>query len=196
MRTDGDWLKRKARYTMQHEIELKLRLDDLKELESKLQLIAKFVEKGRRQDIYFVPGSDLTTKSHRFRLRIFDDHAVVTYKEQSRVEQGVTNPRLRFQICEETEFSVDNPKAFVRFVRALGFVPTDSYGKYRTIYEVGRLTVELNDVEGVGKFIEIEALCESSEVESAKEEITQFVQSLTIPVENIETRWYTELRQG
>ncbi|RME04755.1 MAG: class IV adenylate cyclase [Deltaproteobacteria bacterium] len=173
------------------EIEMKAHLDDPAEIREKLERIAAFTGKARKRDHYYAPlGYTLDridwANDVPFRLRETGNHAFVTFKRKRR--------RAGLEINEEIEFEVSDPAAFDRFAHAIGFFPCITKEKISERFRRDDFTIELNEVKGLGWFLEIEYLSESpNDPERIRARIHEIFAMLGIPPEAIEPRYYVEM---
>jgi len=120
-----------------------------------VSLGAKKVSSGTMEDIYFVhPGRDFGKTDEALRLRKRDDGAELTYKGP-RMNLSTTKAR------EEVTLKTDNPLAAQRIIERLGFKEGYVVRKTRESYLYDKLRIELDLVEGLGEFVELEILTES-----------------------------------
>ena len=109
-------------------------------------------------------NGDLQREGRVLRLRK-DDHARLTYKDNSQQIEGALSRR-------EIEFVVDNFDSAKQFIEALGYQVAFIYEKYRTTYALSPQTSEVSkDLRGLearimldelpyGNFVEIEGKLE------------------------------------
>ncbi len=94
----------------------------------------------------------------------------------------------------EHELQVDSEKTAEALVYELGYLLATNVEKTRSEYELGALKVCLDDVVGLGMFLEIEAICNSdSEREQAQKEIMQLAGEMGLTESDIETKKYDQL---
>ena len=119
-----------------------------------LRLGAKKVSEGTMEDIYFShPSRDFGKTDEAFRLRKMDGRTELTYK----------GPRMRMEHTkarEEVTLSVSDPLAAQRIVERLGFQERHVVSKKRASYVLDKLRVEVDEVEGLGQFVELELITE------------------------------------
>ena len=132
------------------ELEIKLLVRDLNEVEKKLKSMAAELEQPRTHEInlrFDTADSELSRAGKALRLRS-DTKARMTFKGPS-VNRGGARER------QEIEFVVDDFHSASAFLEALGFRIKLIYEKYRAqyIYEGVRITL---DELPYGKFVEIE----------------------------------------
>jgi len=121
------------------------------------RLGAKKISEGAMEDVYFAhPSRDFGKTDEALRLRKEQEHAELTYK----------GPRMRAQSTkarEEVTLKIDNPLAAQRIVERLGFAESYIVKKGRTSYLLDKLRIDVDDVDGLGEFVELEVLTESPE---------------------------------
>ena len=150
------------------EIEVKLRIKDVAVLEKKLlEQGYKLIETLRETDTYFDGGINGIKKSGQA-LRVRRTVNCVTGKEQSAITfkgekiDAVSMARL------ELETVVESGEAAERILCALGFYPVQPIVvKIRKILRNGDICACLDDVQGLGTFLELEIMAESEEARPA-----------------------------
>lgn len=169
---------------MTFEVELKARLADPATVEAGAAELGEFVKETRKEDVYFRRRGDASSyPADRFRLRREQGTAVVTFKQPVQTGEAEVN--------EEVEFEVDDARAFFRFVDRFGFEPFVVKRKRARIYRVGRAHVELNEVEHLGHFVEIEILCQAEEeAPVARIELARLLNRLGLEAADLERRPY------
>jgi adenylate cyclase class 2 len=134
------------------EVEVKARCDpDV--LEKILAMGAVFKGTEHHNDIYFnSPNRDFSKTDEALRIRIKEEGARLTYK----------GPKLDSRTKSRLELTVglDNPMAMEKILAELGFRPSGEVRKRRTKYTLDEVTFALDDVEGLGSFLEIEVPAE------------------------------------
>ena len=166
--------------TPHQEIEIKLRVNDLATLRSRLKRLGAREISPRTHEfntLYDTPRLDLKRRGQLIRIRIEQPAAnfgrkrpnqnapaILTYKGPSQVSRGSgrtgthTRPRGHFKIKEETEASVPGANEVVKILRVLGFHPVFRYEKFRTTHAlpgIRGLKIELDETP-VGIFLELE----------------------------------------
>lgn len=180
---------------MEIEVELKAWVRDYEALKNRLDertdvLYIGFEEKA---DTYYGLGEEAL-----FRIRkehINEERSVViTHKKRSTIDGIEENV--------EYEITVDSAQeeATHAFFIALGYKPVKTKHKrgwrYRKVHSTTSLglTVELVHLEGLGWFIEVEALVETSEERhQARSELMAFLESIGIDSSAIEPKAYLQL---
>ncbi|WP_290596113.1 MULTISPECIES: class IV adenylate cyclase [unclassified Archaeoglobus] len=118
-------------------------------VEEKLREIAEPVIEKFEHDIYFNhPCKDFKKTDEAVRIRRDVEGVTVTYK----------GPKvdLETKSREEVKVKVDSFENAFELLQKLGFRPVREVKKLRKIYRLKGAIVCVDDVEGVGRFIEIE----------------------------------------
>ena len=177
------------------EVELKYRLDDPEGLLA--ELIARGASPGAEtveRDIYFQhPGRDFRQTQEALRLRWDGLDAVFTYKGP--LLDRVSKSR------EELELDLPGEAGLQRLrliLSRLGFEAAGEVEKRRRkfpLIDQGRnVLVTIDEVTGLGLFVEFEAQAEVEEFESVRDALVQLAQSFGLGAS--ERRSYLELLQG
>jgi len=169
------------------EVELKAPAD-LDEARRKLrELGAVLVVEGEEQlDVYLQhPCRDLALTDEALRLRKRREVASLTYKGPK--VGGKCKARL------EVEVAVSSFEDALELLKQLGFEQVAVLRKRRTVYEVGGFRVYLDEVEGLGCFMEVESLLEPSSTMSIEEEALRLARLLGARVEEATTKSYLEM---
>ena len=169
------------------EVELKYRSSGNEKIEKALvKLGAKKISSGPMEDIYFAhPSRDFGKTDEALRLRKREDGAELTYK----------GPRIHAdgaKAREEITLKTDNPLTIQRIVERLGFKESHVLKKTRISYLLDKLSVDIDDVEGLGEFVELEVLTESPERSKQLLELAR----AELGLEKLEPRTYLEMILG
>jgi adenylate cyclase class 2 len=166
------------------EVESKFRSPGNDKVEKTLtHLGAKKIASVDIEDVYFAhPSRDFGKSDEALRLRKIDGTAELTYKGP-RMHSDSTKAR------EEVTLKTDNPLTAQRIIERLGFKEFCSVRKKRSSYVLDKLRVDVDEVEGLGEYVELEVLTESPEraeqlVELARKELS---------LDKLEKRTYLEL---
>ena len=174
---------------MTFEVELKARLSNPAEIKAQVKQLGVFEKETFKEDVYFRrKGDNKAVPADRYRLRREAKRNVVTFKQM--ISGGDV------EVNEETEFEVDNAHAFFQFADRFGFEPFVVKRKKSRVYRIGRARVELNEVEYLGHFVEIEILCENEPgLFIARTEIARLLNQLGLFAADLESRPYIQLIQ-
>ena len=130
-------------------------------VEEKVRRMADFVIEKFEHDLYFNhPCRDFRESDEAVRVRKDSEGVTMTYKGP-KVD---TETKSR----EEIKLKVNSFENAVEMLGRLGFIPVKEVKKMRKIYRYGNALICLDNVEGLGKFVEIEIEAESID---AKEEL-------------------------
>jgi adenylate cyclase class 2 len=177
------------------EVEVKYRLPDPTAVEARLRAWgAVQVADHAEADHYLnAPDRDFARTDEALRLRRIGAANFLTYK----------GPRKDWASKTRTEVEVPCPpgdaaEAFLKLFGHLGYRPTAVVRKRRRIYEWTRdgFTVHacLDDVDGVGRFVELEIVADDAQYEAAKATVLQVAAELDLGA--TETRSYLEQLLG
>lgn len=132
-------------------------------------------------DTYFAhPARDFAETDEAFRIRSVIDDNCLTYK-------GPVVDRLA-KTREEIEIAFasgsDSRDQFSQMLQRLGFKPVRSVAKTRRMFHLNwnqkELEIVLDDVEGLGAFIEIELLADESDKDAARDCILDLARELNL----------------
>ena len=180
------------------EIELKAHAGNWEELKQILTEKAEYLCAFEKSDEYWfaaessLPPSGLRIRGEkrRFADETEDFFTIATYKTKE-VRDGI-------EVNDEHEFRVDPAGEFVEFLKRMGLKPGRSKKKRGWAFSKENITAELVEVAGLGWFVELEIISHSDK--STKEAFTaekthllEFLDSLGIAREAIESRFYTEM---
>jgi adenylate cyclase class 2 len=173
-----------------YEVELKLRADHDAVRERLADLGATRRRRVEQRDTYYDhPDRDFAETDEAFRVRRVHDgdeaETRLTYKGPLVDEHSKTR--------EEQESTVGDGEAVAAMLDRLGFDPAATVAKTREEFALGDHLVALDDVAGVGQFVEVEREVEAG-VEAARDEARAVVRDLGLdPDDGIRTS-YLEMR--
>lgn len=170
------------------EVELKGYADD--EIFKRVRERFKFMRKETHEDIYFQhPCRDFSKTDEALRIRIkrFNGHfeGFLTYKGPK--VDGESKTR------KEIEVVISDIDTHIDLLRSLGFKDVLTVVKIREKYYAEKgVNIALDEVEGLGKFIEIEKLVmDEKSIEKEVNKLKNILKSLG--VKKFERRSYLEL---
>ena len=131
------------------EVEVKARaLEDMAERIAALGATLLAVE--NHHDLYFnSPQRDFKESDEALRIRIKEEGARLTYKGP-KLDQ-TTKSRL------ERTVKIDDPQQMEQILSSLGFVLSAQVRKRRSKYSYEGAVLAIDEVEGLGRFVEVEA---------------------------------------
>jgi adenylate cyclase class 2 len=168
------------------EVEVKVKVvDDVEKLINALGGVLIGVEE--HVDVYFNHSSrDFKDTDEVLRLRKVNSHAELTYK----------GPRIGSvsKTREELTLVVDSFDTCREILRKLSFIEFIELSKTRKIYRVDEFKINLDDVRGLGKYVEVEAEASSiSDVPNVEGKIRRMLEKLGFREEQFIKKSYIEL---
>jgi adenylate cyclase class 2 len=156
------------------EIELKMKVKDLPLIRERLLLShATLLNKKHERDVYYnAPHRDFGVTDEALRIRFTDDCAVLTYK-------GPKIKEYSMKAREELNSGVESGEICESILQKLGFFRVAEVNKLRENFRYRGATVSLDEVEGLGTYIEIEAI-QSDEIYNPPELIEKIEKELGI----------------
>lgn len=148
------------------EVESKLKVKDVTETRKKIKKIAKFVKREKKVDEYYALNYSGRYPKKSLRVRNKGKICEVNFKSPISYIHGVHAKR-------EVEFRVSDLKGFFDLLNEFGFKKWLKKEKLTELYltENG-VHIELNEVKGLGWFIELEVLCKEKNVKKARSKIS------------------------
>jgi adenylate cyclase, class 2 len=162
------------------EIELKFRENEWDNLIARLQELGGHrVGTQRETDSYFnPPDRDLRQTDEVVRLRCVHDVGILTYKGPKRPGAIKTREEIEVPIASGTQPIAD----LKRWLEALRYRPVAVVRKNRTLFTVDRapfvLHVCFDEVDQIGRFVEVEILAEEQQLEVAEDALKNFATEL------------------
>ena len=174
---------------MSYEIEVKAWVTDPQSLQARLEATGTFLRHFEKDDVYFEGEATYGGQPVTVRIRKDGENSVCTFKER-RTVNGVEHNR-------EWEFSIGDAYAMETLLLRLGLPELIHKQKSGAAYRYGDLLIELSEVHGLGYFLEVEKLVDSTADEptqrEAKVQVREALLSFDIPESAIESRPYTEM---
>lgn len=130
------------------EVEVKAKIKNLDKFERKLSEInAKFLKKEIQEDVYFNhPCRDFAKTDEALRIRKIGNETFLTYKGKRLDAETKTREEIEIKCDEEIS----------EILTRLGFKAVTNVKKTRKEYLFENLHIYVDDVEGLGNFVEIE----------------------------------------
>lgn len=182
-----------------HEVEVKaslLETPDMDEarrfsevIENKLEKAgARFEARLIQEDIYLThPSRNLASTDESFRLRSEEREGELSLRLTYKGPKVSEHSKARFE--KEVEVSADGRNGLMEILHRLGFGELMTVRKQRGMYDLGGIEVDLDIVEGLGVFCEMEIL--SDDVGEAESRILKVMGSMGWS--RFERRSYLEL---
>lgn len=174
---------------MNIEVEIKIKIENFEEIKKKISKIGKLIKTIKQIDDYYVPCQrDFFARKPEpvewLRLRTNPDKIVWEYsKAINQKENG------EYDYAEEYETEILDAINFKNILGFLDFKYVTTIEKQREYWMCGDIEVALDDVIGLGYFIEAEAKGDFKNTNEAKAACIAFLESLGInDVENIQIK--------
>ena len=176
----------------QLEVETKVKINNVKELRKKIKKIARFEKKESRGDDYFALQKKGFPKK-AFRIRDDGKKLIVNFKKHLKnlYGQGIVVKR-------EHEFELTDTKRLGNFLALLEDFNFKQWVKKRKTTESylhkkdKRIVIEINYVQHLGYYMEIEYIAKRHEVKKAKKKILMVLKELEIKKNQIDNVGYTK----
>ncbi|MBN2487922.1 MAG: class IV adenylate cyclase [Methanosarcinaceae archaeon] len=166
------------------EVEVKARADHRKIKKLLEGMGAQAIGIEKHHDTYYnAPHRDFAKTDEALRIRLRNGEAVLTYKGKKL--DSVSKTRNEF----ETPVDGENARSILL---ELGFVETAVVKKTREVFEFDDLTIDLDSVDGLGEFIEVEIVADS-DVDHHRARLFGFLAKLGIREDESIRRSYMEL---
>lgn len=167
------------------EVEAKAELTSIETAREKIiEMGGKLLFEGIQIDLYFQhPCRNFKETDEVLRIRKMGNNIYLTYK----------GPRInaKVKVREEIEVKISNHQRMLEILMKLGFKPVIEIRKKRETWLIGNMHVNLDEVEGLGSFIEIEV--KSNRAKREEREIQRLMKKLGVGRERILRKTYFEL---
>ena len=170
-----------------HEIEIKAKVNNLNEVKDKLEKLGcHFSDPLIQKDfVYWEEGVDydhIRPGANFCRIRETGGRIIFTLKQR----------RSNQLDCIEKEVVIDNTQAMIDILKLMKFYEMLQMSKTRTKCQYNDYEICLDQVEGLGDFIEVEKMSDD-DGETVQEELKDFLIGLKISPDNIITKGYDSL---
>ncbi len=178
---------------MSYEVEMKFLVADAGELRVRLAAHgARFGDAVRQVDRYFRhPARDFACTDEALRIRQFGSQNVLTYKGPKLDRDTKTRREIELDIAPLEAGAA----AWHELLLALGFSPVAEVCKWRLpgqiAWQGAEVQLALDEVAGVGSFIELELLAEQDDLAATQARVRSLAQALGLLT--METRSYLEM---
>ena len=178
---------------MSYEVELKFPVPDLQAFSKKLADLAVSIAPAQEEiDLYFAhPAKDFAQTDEALRLRRKGKANYITYKGPKIDATTKTRREIELPLAPGPE----SLATWTALLEALDFRPVAEVRKSRRkapiAWQGRQVEASLDDVAGLGSFVEFELVVEESEIDAARTCIQSLAQSLDLT--HGERRSYLEL---
>ena len=193
--------KKAETYQMSTEIELKAHIEDIEVLRLLLLEKAQYAGAFEKDDAYWQPeGNHTSLKGSSSGLRIRKEKRTLPDGQEENLTLATTKEKEvknGIEVNKEREFEIrPDARYFEDYLSSLGLRSTFSKQKKGWLFSFGELNIELLEVKNLGPFIELEIVTDfTSEdaITKRKEQLLDFLDSIGIKREAIESRFYSEM---
>ena len=170
---------------------MKIPIEADSDVKSRVKQVASFKGKVHQVDEYFTPvHRDFLSVRFPFEwlsIRKRGNKSILNYKHFHPEGAEVHTH------CDEVEVEVTSPDRLKRIFTSLDMRSLVIVEKDREIYSTDEFEIALDDVRGLGSFIEIEAVKGFSSVEAARRRLLRFAESLGLDIDKEDKRGYPYL---
>ena len=169
------------------EVEAKASIDNPGVLRRLARRYGRYIGKEKKIDDYYTtqPEGKYPMKSVRIRKR--EGWYEVNFKQKISYARGV-------HAKKETEFRIGDLKDFIALLKDMGFRLWLRKKKESEVYEIKKnFHIEINKVQGLGWFVEVEYLCNLPEVSKARAAVVGMIEKLGISKSKVIEEGYTKL---
>jgi len=170
------------------EVETKLKIDHIEHIEDRIKEL-KVENKGEKTqiDLYFDhPIIQILSGGGALRVRDADGKYRLTYKGPKKDNKRTSRP--------EFEIRIESAREMIKILNELGFYEIYKVKKLRKTYLLKDLIITLDNVDGLGEFIEVEGKASNDEeFKKKKDEIFKLLRKLGLSTEEISQRSYLEM---
>ena len=170
------------------EVEVKVRIKDVESMEKRIEEQgAEYEGMIKQADEYFdFPDRWIFNSGGAFRVRAADGNYRVTYKGVKKDKETTSR--------DEIEIAIESADKMTEILENIGFIRLCEIKKKRKVYLLAGLKIALDEVDGLGSFMEIEGMANSEEEYKAKKgEIFKLLDKLRVPLADISQKSYMEL---
>lgn len=165
---------------MNVEVEIKVEINNFKEIKIKVAGMGKLIKSIRQIDDYFIPAHRdfFAQKPHPvewLRIRTNPDKVIFEY------DKSINKKANGEQECaEEYETEISNADEFRKILNFLDFKKVTTVDKQREYWDCGDFEIALDRVDGLGDFIEVEVKGNFESNKKAKESCLKFLEDIGI----------------
>ncbi|MEP7162201.1 MAG: class IV adenylate cyclase [Candidatus Moraniibacteriota bacterium] len=165
------------------EIEIRAKVDDRANLEARLEAEAKFITASVEDDVYFKHETDLERKLV-LRIRRKASGSILTFKGKTTGDDTA---------WQDVDLPLSNPDDLENILFSNNYVKVVQIQKSRRSYALQDYEVNLDDITGLGTFIEIEGRGDETERRQVEDDISLVLNNLGVSKEHIIRKGYVAL---
>ncbi|MEM4576890.1 MAG: class IV adenylate cyclase [Candidatus Nezhaarchaeales archaeon] len=154
----------------------------------KLRRINSMEKAYEEEDLFFISINDPSFGNNKtLKLRKSNGRTKLIFKTKRAGDGFKENLEIEVEVKEKDTGNL------VQLLNLLGFKESLVIRKRRLSFCFDHYTINVDDVEGLGSFVEIEILTDESEVERARNEISKILSVLGISEKEIILKSYAEM---
>jgi len=175
------------------EIEVKAKIEDFQSIIKKLkEMGCEFSEPMNQKDKIFL-NKDMKFTDIVYATEIIQGTNVLRVRESNgKIKLTLKIPQKNEMDCIEREVEVNDAKQILDILEYLGYREVIKVNKTRKKCKLGDYEICLDEVENLGKFIELEKMSDGN-AEEVQEELLQFLLKLGIKKESRVLQGYDTL---
>ena len=168
------------------EVEFKAKIENYTDFKKKVKDIGRFIRTEKKTDDYYsLEYKEYRKKSLRIRKR--EGFYEVNFKKRISFIDGV-------HAKKEVEFRIDKIEDFLNLMEEFGFKKWLKKEKISEVYEIGEnFHIEINDVKGLGKYVEVEFLSNEKGINNARKKVLEIVNKLGLDKKQGIKEGYTKM---
>jgi len=165
---------------MNVEVEIKIKIESIDNIRKKVSELGKLIKSIKQIDEYYIPchRDFFAQKPHPtewLRIRTNPDKVIFEY------DKSINKKNNGEQDCaEEYETEISDKEEFKKILDFLNFKNIVTVVKNREYWDCGKIEVALDEIEGLGFFIEAEAKGDFKDTNEAKTACLKFLSSLGV----------------
>lgn len=169
------------------EVEAKIKISDVGEFRKRAQALGRYVGEERKSDDYYTLESLDKYPKRSLRIRKTGRNYVVNFKQRISYKNSV-------HAKKEVEFRVSDIAGFLALIENFGFRKWLRKEKATELYEIGKnFHIEINNVRGLGWFVEVEYLSSLASVGRARRRVFEVIKKLGASEKDIVKDGYTKM---
>lgn len=172
------------------EIEVKAKIENIEIVKEKIATLGcQFGNELIQEDVIFLPVgikyNEIVKGTPVVRVR--NSNGVITLTLKKRVIEGSELIKL------EKEIIINDKQKAIEIIEHMGFHEVVRVNKKRIECEHDEMTICLDEIEGLGNFIEVEKMSDNENETKVQSQLVDFLVTLGIENENIVTKGYDTL---
>jgi adenylate cyclase class 2 len=165
---------------MNIEVEVKIKVENLDKIRNKVAAMGKLIKSIKQVDDYYIPchRDFFNQKPQPFewlRIRTNPDKTIFEYDKSMNKK-----PDGEQEYAKEYETEISEPDEFRKILGFLDFKKIVTVNKHREYWMCGKIEIALDDIKGLGCFVEAEAKGDFKGNADAKSACVKFLESIGI----------------